>query len=492
MRRLSLRPNTGNLAHCSEPAPPAIVIHLSLVPSFATVFVFAYLVSAVAAALHALLTKSDPRSAVCWIAVCWIFPLGGSVLYWLLGVNHVRRRGIPPRARSPVEPSQVPSSADSRSLAALALAGNTLTQCRIVDGNVLEPLQEGEVAFPRMLQAMDAAAHTLWLETYIFQTDETGRKFVSALQAAVARGVQVRVLVDGIGEWYSWPHVVPMLRSAGVPAARFLPPRVFPPNLFLNCRNHRKILVIDGQEAFIGGMNLGGHEIAGSTGRRMADIHFSLRGPVVRQLAATFADDWQFVSGEQLQTPTPTRATGLSRCRVVTGGPDDDVDKLLLLILAAISLAQRQILIMTPYFIPPPELVAALQAAALRGVDVCIVLPRHSNLHYIDWATLHWLPPLIARGVRVHLQEPPFSHAKLLVIDGQYAQIGSVNVDTRSLRLNWEIAVEVFDTALCNALAAVVEKAASTAPALRPGSLNEGSMFTSIRNSLAWLISAYL
>jgi cardiolipin synthase A/B len=468
------------------------VTHLSLVPSFATVFVVIYLTGAAAAALHALLTKPDPRSALCWIAVCWIFPLVGSVLYWLLGVNLVRRRGNPPRARPPVEAPQLPSSAESHSLAALALAGDALTQCRIVDGNVLEPLHEGEVAFPRMLQAIDAAAHTVWLATYIFQTDETGRRFVSALQAAVARGVQVRALVDGIGEWYSWPHVVPLLRRAGVPAARFLPPRLFPPNLSLNCRNHRKILVVDGREAFIGGMNLGGREIAGSTGRRMADIHFSLQGPIVRQLAVAFTDDWQFVCGENLQIPAATRAAGAARCRVVTGGPADDADKLLLLILAAISIAQRQILIMTPYFIPPTELVAALQAAALRGVEVSIVVPRHSNLNYIDWATLHWLPPLIARGVRVHLQEPPFSHAKLLVIDGQYAQIGSVNVDTRSLRLNCEIAVEVFDTALCAALVAVIETAASTAAPLKPGSLDEGSMITRIRNSLAWLISPYL
>ncbi len=466
--------------------------HLSFVPSFATVFVVIYLTSAVAAALHALLTKPDPRSALCWIAVCWIFPLVGSVLYWILGVNLIRRRGNPQRARPPTESPRLPSSAESHSLGALALAGDALTPCRIVDGNFLEPLHEGEVAFPRMLQAIDAAAHTVWLATYIFQTDEAGRKFVSSLQAAVARGVRVRALVDGIGEWYSWPHVVPLLRRAGVPAERFLPPRLIPPNLSLNCRNHRKILIVDGHEAFIGGMNLGGREIAGSTGRRMADIHFSLHGPIVRQLAATFADDWLFVCCEQLQIPAPTSAAGPARCRVVTGGPDEDADKLLLLILTALSIAQRQILIMTPYFIPPPELVAALQAAALRGVEVCIVLPRHSNLHYVDWASLHWLPPLIARGVRVHFQEPPFSHAKLLVIDGQYAQIGSVNVDTRSLRLNCEIAVEVFDAALCAALVAVIEKAASTAPPLRPGSLNEGSLVTRIRNSLAWLISPYL
>jgi cardiolipin synthase len=176
----------------------------------------------------------------------------------------------------------------------------------------------------------------------------------------------------------------------------------------------------------------------------------------------------------------------------VTGGPDEDIDKLLLIILSAIAVAQRQILIMTPYFIPPPELVAALQGAALRGLEVSLVLPRHSNLRYIDWATLHWLPALVARGVRVHLQEPPFSHAKLFVVDGEYAHIGSVNLDTRSLRLNFEIAVEVFDAALCAQLADSITTVRDRAPALTPADLEHVHPLARIRNSLCWLISPYL
>jgi cardiolipin synthase len=164
----------------------------------------------------------------------------------------------------------------------------------------------------------------------------------------------------------------------------------------------------------------------------------------------------------------------------------------LLILLAAISVAERQVQIMTPYFIPPQELVAALQTAALRGVNVSLVLPRHSNLRYIDWATLHWLPDLIARGVRIHLQEPPFSHAKLFVVDEQYAQIGSANVDTRSLRLNFEIAVEVFDSGFCGELSAFITDLQDNAPALAIESVEHGPLPARIRNSLCWLISPYL
>jgi cardiolipin synthase len=454
-------------------------------------FVVLYLSTATAAALHALLHKPDPRSAISWIALCYLFPLAGPALYWLFGINRVITRGSGQPKTAP-DPKQARAVKIDPAFATLRRVGDSLTGWPLNAGNGLEPLHNGEIAFPRMLQAIAAARHTVYLATYIFQTDAVGRQFIDALRAAVARGVSVRVLVDGIGEWYSWPHVVPLLRRAGVDAARFLPPRLFPPNLSLNCRNHRKLLLVDGTEAFMGGMNIGGREAGGSTGRRMTDIHFYLRGPVIAQLADVFAGDWRFASGETLP-PTPAPAAhGDSVCRVITAGPDENVEQLLLIISSAIAVAQRRILIMTPYFIPPPELVAALQGAALRGVEVSLVLPRHSNLRYIDWATLHWLPALVARGVRVHLYEPPFSHAKLFIVDDGYAHIGSVNLDTRSLRLNFELAAEVFDAELCGQLAEFIVSVRDRAPALECSDLEQTGPLARVRNSLCWLISPYL
>ncbi len=456
-----------------------------------------YVGAALAASLHALLTKPDPRSAVGWIAWCWLLPLGGAVLYWLFGINRVVThaqltiaRGEEPVAAHAADTED--ASKQRAEFAALERVGAILTRLPLLGGNALEALHNAEQAYPRMLRAIGDAKHSVWLGTYIFQSDAVGLRFVEALGQAVARGVEVRVLVDGIGEWYDWPHVVPLLRRRRVPAARFLPPRLWPPNLSLNCRNHRKLLIIDSHTAFIGGMNLGGRETRGSTGRRMTDIHFHVRGPVVAQLAEVFAGDWKFADGETLPpAPMPARC-GTVHCRAITGGPDESPDKLLLVILSAIAAARRQILIMTPYFIPPPELVAALQSAALRGIEVSLVVPRHSNLRYIDWATLHWLPALMERGVHVHLQAPPFSHAKLFVVDGAYAHIGSVNLDTRSLRLNFEIAVELFDPAQCGQLAATIERVRDRTAPLSQADLQRTHPLARIRNSLCWLVSPYL
>jgi cardiolipin synthase len=286
---------------------------------------------------------------------------------------------------------------------------------------------------------------------------------------------------------------VRLLRRAGVHAARFLPPRLAMPMLSLNLRNHRKLLIVDGETGFVGGMNIGGREVGKAHHRRMADLHFRVRGPAVSQLAECFAADWQFAAGAALTILPPARPdAGSCVCRAITEGPDEDADKLLFVILGAISVAHRQVLIMTPYFIPPPELTAALQTAALRGVEVCLVLPARSNLRYVDWATRRWLPPLLERGIQVYLQPPPFSHTKLIVIDGSYAQIGSANIDPRSLRLNFEIAVEVYDETVCAALASYVLSARDHASRFPPQPPPGRRLAGRLRDSLFWLLSPYL
>jgi cardiolipin synthase len=185
----------------------------------------AYVAIAVAATLHALLTKPDPRSALSWMSVAWLIPFGGPLLYWLFGINRVRR------SRAGAFWPELASGAESTGKGLtcrpdLARVADTLTGRSLAGGNAIEPLDNGETAFPRMLQAIEEAGTSVWLATYIFQSDPVGRQFVQALAAANRRGVEVRVLVDGIGEWYDRPHVVPLLRRAGVRTARFLAPRL--------------------------------------------------------------------------------------------------------------------------------------------------------------------------------------------------------------------------------------------------------------------------
>lgn len=277
--------------------------------------------------------------------------------------------------------------------------------------------------------------------------------------------------------------------------ARFLPPKLFPPTLHVNLRNHRKILVADGRTAFVGGMNLGDRHLAHNTQNphRVADLHFRVRGPVVEQISHVFMEDWRFVTGEHLKTPAAEIAEqGDSICRTIMDGPNEDLDKLHTILVCAISAARKRIAIMTPYFLPTRELISALQAAALRGVKTEVILPAQNNLPFVHWATRNLLWEILQRGVRVFYQPPPFAHSKLFIVDNHYAQIGSANIDSRSLRLNFELNIEVYDRAFAKTLTAHFEKALHRSREVTLDEVDSRPLPVRIRDSVAWLFTPYL
>lgn len=276
---------------------------------------------------------------------------------------------------------------------------------------------------------------------------------------------------------------------------RFLPPTLLPPALHINLRNHRKILVADGRVGFTGGMNIGDRHLAGRSDNpsRVIDAHFRLTGPIVAQIEQVFLADWGFMTKEY---PAPKSVfsveTGSAVCRTIIDGPNEDLDRLTAILMGAISTARRKVLIMTPYFLPSRELIAALQTAALRGIEVTIILPEKSNLPYVDWATRNMLWELLRWGGRVYYQPPPFAHTKLFLVDDHYAQIGSANIDTRSLRLNFELVVEVYDKPFAAILTHHIDKVRERAREISLKELDNRSLPIRTRDALVWLFSPYL
>lgn len=451
---------------------------------------------------HAVLVKRDPRSAWAWITACWLFPLLGVFLYYLLGINRVetRARRMRPRLRAGlaagVRPLRLPDApgASAAELHELVRIGEAMGGNPLAFGNRVEPLCNGDEAYPAMLQAIAGARDSVYLASYIFETGVVGRRFVQALAQAQARGARVRVLVDGVADLYYWPSPSRLLARHGVRAARFLPLRALPPMLHINLRNHRKLLVVDGAVAFTGGMNIGDHHVVRRWRRdSIADLHFRIEGPVVRQLEQVFIEDWQFAAREELPpAPGTVAESGRAACRAVADGPNEDIDKLLLIILSALAQAHHQVRIMTPYFIPAPELMGALRAAALRGVEVSIVLPRQSDQRWVDWAARKFLPPLLQRQVCVYLQPAPFAHTKLFLVDDYYALVGSANMDQRSLRLNFELVVEVYDAEVLARLVAHFEQVRRRAQPLSLAALERRPLPVRLRDGLCWLFSPYL
>jgi len=345
-----------------------------------------------------------------------------------------------------------------------------------------------------MLTAIDEAQHSIFLTSYIFQTDVIGEEFVASLVSAKQRNVNVCVIVDGVGEYYSWPRISTLLLAANINVVRFLPPKLLPPTLLINLRNHRKILVIDGIKGFTGGMNIGDrHMITGDSRHTTADLHFSLEGPLVIQLETIFAEDWQFVTGKPLpMNKVDNDSKGNSFCRCISDGPNEDLDKISLVMMGAISSAQEQVIIVSPYFLPSREMIASLQSAALRGVNVIIILPAKSNLRFIDWATRNLLWELLQHKVKVFYQPAPFSHTKLFIVDNSYAQIGSANQDPRSLRLNFELNVEIFGDEFILQLIDYTNNIRNKSMELTLQEVDARPIFIRLRDAVCWLFTPYL
>ncbi len=470
-------------------------------------FLIFHVALALISAGHALLFKRDSRAALGWIAVSLTFPVVGPVLYFLFGVNRLRTRA---RKLNINPPFQVAVNGDRRRskdgmapLAArvpprfieVARMGDAVTEMPLVGGNRIIPLHNGEAAFPRMLAAIRDARSYIYLTTYIFETNATGRRFIDALADARSRGVDVRVIVDGIGEFYSLPRASRLLKKKGISAVRFLPPTLWPPAIHINLRNHRKLLIADGRTAFIGGMNIGDRHLAENqtNPRRVVDIHFLLTGPIVRQIEGVFIEDWRFSTGESLMPPpVESVAVGETICRTIVDGPADELDKLEMMLVCEASIARRRFWIMAPYFLPSSELSTVMKAAALRGVDVRVMLPEKNNLPYVHWAMRHPLGDFLKRRVQIFYQPPPFVHSKLVIVDHHFSQIGSANIDPRSLRLNFELSMEVYDREVNRVLAAHFESRMALSREVVLKDMESRSFPVKIRDAMSWLFSPYL
>ncbi|MGA2028795.1 MAG: phospholipase D-like domain-containing protein [Verrucomicrobiota bacterium] len=459
--------------------------------------------AALFASIHALLHKRDVRAATIWIGVVWLMPLFGPILYLVLGVNRIRRRaiqlGVNKTFSRPIpENLGEPQPAGAEHLKMLARVVGRVVAQPLTPGNKIQPLVNGDEAFPAMLAAIEAAKTTISLTTYIFDNDKSGEKFVTALKAAIERRVEVRVLIDAAGTRYSWPPITYKLRHAQIPFAKFLPASIFTPwrVATINLRNHRKILVVDGQTAFTGGMNIRhGNVLADRPKSPVQDLHFCIEGPLVTKLQEAFANDWTFATSEILDGKIwfpEVKESGDVISRVITDGPDADYDKLRLTLLAALAEAQTFVKILTPYFLPDNALVTALNLAALRGVRVDIILTAKNNLPFVHWASRAMWWQVLERGCHIWLTPPPFDHSKLMIVDGHWVLLGSANWDARSLRLNFELNVECYGRKCAQEMERVIEEKISAAREVTLTEADGRSLPTKLRDATARLFSPYL
>lgn len=453
---------------------------------------------------HALLTKRDPRAGLGWIVTCLAIPGIGALFYWLLGVNIIRTRARELQRQGqgmhwlyvdqPPLKQDVKHFPTSETSQALIRLSDAVTRRPLTFGNKVTVLHNGEQAYPAMLHTIRSARESIFLASYILKSDRIGRQFATELIAAADRGVDVRVLIDGFGELYSIKKIRHQFRRTKVKYVTFLPLNDLR-SFYFNLRNHRKLLIVDNVLSFTGGMNIRDRHFAGTDkANRVIDIHFKLEGPICEHLRDAFMEDWHFATREKRSPknwPQPP-VSGEACCRGISAGPNEKHEKLNWILIGALSCARSHIRIMTPYFMPNRAQLAAINAAALRGVHVEILLPGKNNLPFVAWASNALLFELLEHNSHIYFQPPPFVHSKMLLIDDEYALVGSANLDPRSLRLNFEFNVEIFEKETVRQLTDHFDQCRAAAREVSLEEMDSRSLHLRLRDSFCKLFLPYL
>lgn len=468
-----------------------------------TIVIVLHISLSLVTSLHVLLFKENERTSLAWIGLVIFSPVMGSLFYWLFGINRIKRlaqKNHPQALKQDflqqeklIKFNHLPKNWHSA-----IISGYSIHPVNYVADNRVEPLINGDMAYPAMIQSINNAKNYVVLSSYIFEYDSLGRQFVKALAEAHQRGVIVNVLLDGIGIGYSWRKSDRVLKKLGVKTARFLPAISFTSIRFINLRNHRKILCVDGEVAYIGGMNLSKNNVILSASHPIDDVHFKVTGPVIDQISQVFIEDWFFATGDLIQFPSYNPNTAQPKsdnsivARVIQDGPDEDHNKIRWTLINALVCAQTSVKIMTPYFIPDQTLMNSLHSAALRGVLVEIIVPQHSNIPFVDWVMEANFSRIIEHGIHIYKNKRPFDHSKIVIIDNIWSFIGSSNWDARSLEFNFEINLECFDMELNAKLTEFFNVKKQNAVAVVESEINGLPTYKKIRNNLFRLFSPYL
>jgi cardiolipin synthase len=405
--------------------------------------------------------KKQPESTVAWLTTIIFIPLLGGVLFLIFGINRVarkaERKAMASRAiaRHMPELSQyqlIPGESQTKQQRRLIRLATHIAETVPTEGNKVEVLADTNRTLGLIEQAVQEAKESLHLEYYIWQPDRTGTRLRDMLIQKAREGVEVRFLFDGIGSlnMVRQRGFLHSMRDAGIQVAAFLPGSGWRRAFTINLRSHRKIVVADGQVGFTGGMNIG-DEYVGRDPQLgyWRDTHLRLYGPTVLQLQQVFVEDWYHATGQELTDPKyfPAPAqTGNVAAQILAGEPAGEVAVFHQMMFAAINEAEHRLSLATSYFVPTQPLAAALEAAALRGVRVRLLLAGRSAHMTTIWAAQSFYETLLHAGVEIYEYRKGLLHSKTLTIDGVWSLVGSPNFDSRSLLLNFEVGVVLYDS----------------------------------------------
>lgn len=457
-----------------------------------------HLVAALSIPSVLLRRSGQPTAALSWLLAFFALPGLGVLAWWGFGRTHmdrklrsqeVRRKGFGARRKRSAHDA-LPATVAGETFPGWLPARAFENHANVSVNNQVRLLSNGKEAFARIEQAIDGAKRSVHLLFYIFELDETGNRLCDLLIEKAKAGLTVRILVDGFGSSKSIPRMKKRLKACGVEVGVFLPSRLSP--LYsprFNFINHRKIITIDEELAFCGGMN-----VADDYRTTWHDLMLEMSGSAVQGLSRIFLEDWYFATGQLVDDPAPPLKHKFQNdveIAVVASGPDTEPwvhDAYF----TAITRAKNRLYIATPYFIPTPSILTALRTARGRGVDVRLLLPSRGDVELVKWASRSFYLSLVQVGVRIFEYDVVMLHAKAMLLDDQIVSIGTANVDNRSFRLNFEVNCFVRDETLAGELASWMEAHMNDSQEISADFLREKGLPRRLLESTAHLMSPLL
>lgn len=423
-----------------------------------------FTISVVFIAFLISLENRHPTRTLTWLVVLGSFPVLGFFFYLIFGRNVRKRRLFQRKALldkevlEEVEGIPEYTEEDMRLLdeskKGIFQLSQNIGRSPISFDTETVVLTNGNQTFTRILEEISKAKHHIHFEYYIVRDDEIGTQIKDLLIEKAKSGVQVRFLFDAVGSFQLGSKYIKELRAAGVEIVSFSPVRVPVFNNKINFRNHRKIIVVDGDVGFVGGLNIGDEYL----GRDeyfgfWRDTHLYVRGEAVRTLQLIFLQDWYYATDESLLTPsylTPALANEDGKkyggVQMIAGGPDQEWEVIKSLYFSMITSARKSIWIASPYFVPDDDIFTALKVAALSGLDVRLLVPKRPDKRIVYYASRSYFPEMMDAGVKIFQYEKGFLHSKVVVVDEQVASIGTANMDMRSFHLNFEVNAFLYNT----------------------------------------------
>ncbi len=456
--------------------------------------------------------RKSPASSLAWLLILFGLPGLGLIGYSIFSQDFSRRKNFNNlRKYQPYNSDSLKAQIEenrrgkmdfgsdtAEKWKSLILLNQTYSYAYFTRDNSLKLITEGEEFIRTVLEEIDQAKKFINAEYYIIKPDHTGTEFLEHLTAAARRGVEVRLLMDGMGCMGIKKKMLEDFIAAGGKYAIFFEPKLFKVDLNLNYRNHRKILVVDGNSAITGGSNIA-DEYRGISEKfgGWRDTNLLLKGDCVRDLDARFTLDWRITSGDDYRTSPdfhfpPRKNAGSLGVQILSSGPERTEDEIRLTYMNMITSAKKSIYIQSPYFIPDDAILESLKAAALSGVDVRIMIPDRPDHVFVYWATYHNVGSLLSSGVKIYTYSKGFMHAKTITVDDEICCIGSANFDMRSFSVNFETNALIYDRHLAISQSNAFKEDIKNSARLTQTAYNKRPVPVRMKEAFSRLISSIL